>query len=94
MRCDYFTHATGGGCSRINSATHGRYVASYNRGNESGIDLLIADEMHICRFDHRVSRFDHCHETSAFHHSERFFHCFSSKPDCVTNVAKHLVRHG
>src|SRR5688500_11796286 len=49
-------------------------IASHNRGDQAGIDLLPTNETNVCSFHHGVSRFDHRYQSTTFNHSECFWH--------------------
>ena len=47
-------------------------IAAHDRRDKTCADFFITDKINICRFDHRVRRFDRADETFGFDHSECF----------------------
>jgi hypothetical protein len=59
----------------IDGAAHGCYFTAHDGSHQSGVNLFIADEMHVCGFNGGVGGLNHSYQTAAFDHSEGFsFH--------------------
>jgi hypothetical protein len=67
----------------INSGTDRPDVAAHNRRYQTSVDLFPTDETNVRGFHHRVSRFDHRHQSATFNHSECFWH--DKSPPLITH---------
>src|ERR671910_477098 len=68
VHANQLADAAGGGGARVGGCLHRPDVPANNRGHETGVDLLPAHEDDIRRLEHRVSGFDHPHESAGFDH--------------------------
>jgi hypothetical protein len=59
MGSDNFSDPARSRRSSIDCAFHGRHLAAYNRSDQTGVDLFIPNELHVCGFDHRIGRLNH-----------------------------------
>src|SRR5215204_136431 len=62
------------GSAGVDSTTNRSDVATHDGGHEAGVDLLPADEANVRGLHHRIGGFNHCHQATAFDHSECFRH--------------------
>ena len=84
---DKFSNSSGSGGARIGGSFYSGDISAHHGCYVAGADFFPADERDIRSFHHRVSGFDHSHQTFGLNHSERFTH--SSSP---RNRAAPLVR--
>ena len=70
MDADQFSHATRSGCACISGGFDRADVTANDGRDQSGVDLLPADEHNVGSLQHRVGRFDHAHQTAGFDHAE------------------------
>ena len=59
-------------------------IAADHHGHKTAADLLLADQMDVCRLDHGVGCFNGPDQASGLYHSECFFHnWFLLKTTCM-----------
>src|SRR5687767_15578797 len=88
MDADQFADAPGGGSTGIRCGLYRRHVAADDGGDESGIDLLVADEHDVGGLDHGIRRLDHPHEAACFDEAERL----SRKVLCHAESVYYVIR--
>jgi hypothetical protein len=74
--CTYTARCRG---PRVNRGFYCSDLTADDSGDQSGVDLLIADQLDVGRFDHSVRRLDHRDEPHTFDHS-KCFHLIILKP--------------
>src|SRR3990172_8635499 len=52
------------------------HVPAHDGRHVAAARLLVRDELHLRRLDHRVGRLDHCRKPAALDHSQCFSHEF------------------
>src|SRR4029077_7471881 len=71
MHADQFADPAGGRGAGVRRGLHGSDIAADDRGDQSRVDLLPADEYDVGGLHHRVGRFDHADQAARLDHAER-----------------------
>ena len=66
------TYAPGRSRTSVNRSFNRTDLTTNDRSDEPGVDLFVADQLYVRRFDHRVGRFDHGNHAKTFDHSKCF----------------------
>ena len=74
VHADQFAHALGCRTARFHSGLHRADVAANHHRHQTAAHMLLADEMHVRRFDHRVGCLNRTDQTLGFNHTQRFHH--------------------
>src|SRR5262249_41534747 len=91
MYADQFTNATCGSGARIGRGLHRAHIAAHEYGHIARADVFLAEQLHIRRFDHRVSSFDRSDEPFCLDHSQCFEgHVRESSPSKIVEVKKQI----
>jgi hypothetical protein len=63
--------------SHLDGSLHRGNIPRNNPGDEATSYLLPAEKLYLCRFGHRIYRFNHSDPTSRFYKTQGTLHCGS-----------------
>jgi hypothetical protein len=72
VNTDQFAYSTSRSGAGICGCLDGTHIATYKNGHVARANILLAQELHISSFDHRVRSLNGSDETFGFDHTECF----------------------
>jgi hypothetical protein len=69
MGSDNFADSTSSCRAGIDRASYRCDLAPYDCGDQTCVDFLVSNQLDVGSLDHRVSRFNHRDQASAFNHT-------------------------
>jgi hypothetical protein len=69
------TQAGGGSATGLNSGLNSTDIATDHDADQTGTDLLRANQSNVSSLYHCIGSFDSGNETAGFNHTKSFVHC-------------------